>query len=189
MSLTTFSFFAFLAVTTILFYVIKPLQKYILLAASMAFYILISPGSRIRLCILILCVGLITYIGALASDKAKGKLKTLAAFISVASLIALQFMFKLAFNVAGTVASLFNIQSDISWLQFGAVVGMSYYTLTAIGYIVDVTWGSTKADRNIADVFLFIFFFPQLISGPITRSYQMIPQFNAKKSFDMDRFT
>ena len=187
MSLTTFSFFAFLFVSLILFYLIRPAQKYILLAASIYFYISISPGSKIRLSVLIAIIGLWTYLMALVLSRTKGKLRGLAAFLSIAGLIALMIVFKLAFNIAVAAASLFNITSDFSWLQFGAVVGMSYYVLTAVGYLTDVYWGNTEADKNIINVFLFIFFFPQLISGPITRYDAMRPQFCLARSFDTDR--
>lgn len=187
MSLTTFSFFAFLTIAVSLFYLIRPAQKYILLAASICFYLLISPGSKIRLSIIIACIGLITYIGALGIDKAKGKLRSAIAFLSIAVLAGMMFTFKLAFNIASAVASVFDIQRDFSWLMFGTVVGMSYYVLTAVGYLVDVYWGNAKADENIAEVFLFVFFFPQLISGPISRFGDMQPQFASVKTFDMDR--
>ena len=189
MSLTTVSFFAFLFVSLLLFYLIRPAQKYILLAASVFFYICISPGSKIRVGIIMLAIGLITYLGALGISRAKGRLKSASAFLSITALVSLIIIFKLAFNIASSFASIFDLQSDFSWLSFGAVVGMSYYTLSAIGYLIDVYWGNVKADKNIAEVFLFIFFFPQLISGPISRFDQMQPQFAAPKAFDMDRIS
>ena len=187
MSLTTFNFFLFLIASVSLYYLCKPVQKYLLLAASIYFYIRISSGSVIRLAVLISAIGLVTYLGALAADRSKGRIRGLITFISLSVLLGLMFAFKLAFNVAGSLASLFDISRDFSWLSFGAVIGMSYYTLTAAGYLIDVYWGNTKASGNIAEVFLFIFFFPQLISGPISRFGTMRPQFASSKSFDMDR--
>lgn len=69
------------------------------------------------------------------------------------------------------------------------MIGISYYALSTIGYLIDVFWGNCKAERNIADVLLFIFYFPQMISGPITRFSDMYKQFNQKRSINYDSIT
>ena len=48
-------------------------------------------------------------------------------------------------------------------------IGISFFTFHAISYILDIFSGKSKAARNPTDVALYIFFFPQLIAGPILR--------------------
>lgn len=48
-------------------------------------------------------------------------------------------------------------------------IGISFYTLQAISYIIDVYKEKIKADRNIGRLALFISFFPQIMEGPICR--------------------
>ena len=48
-----------------------------------------------------------------------------------------------------------------------APIGISFYTLSAISYVVDVYWDKIKACKNILNVALFLSFFPQLMEGPI----------------------
>ncbi|MBR3152391.1 MAG: MBOAT family protein [Clostridia bacterium] len=48
-------------------------------------------------------------------------------------------------------------------------IGISFYTLQAISYVVDVYKGKIKADKNIGRLALFLSFFPQIIEGPICR--------------------
>lgn len=48
-------------------------------------------------------------------------------------------------------------------------IGISYYTLQAISYIVDVYRGKIEADKNLGRVALFLAFFPQIVQGPIGR--------------------
>ena len=48
-------------------------------------------------------------------------------------------------------------------------VGLSFYTLQMIAYIVDVYKGKIKAQRNPLKYMLFASFFPQIIQGPIPR--------------------
>lgn len=62
-----------------------------------------------------------------------------------------------------------HIEFNIPLKEFILPLGISYYTLQAISYIVDVYRGKIKADKNIGRVALFLAFFPQLVEGPIGR--------------------
>ena len=48
-------------------------------------------------------------------------------------------------------------------------VGISFYTLQAIGYMADVYWGKIRAEENMEKTALFMAFFPQIMEGPICR--------------------
>lgn len=48
-------------------------------------------------------------------------------------------------------------------------LGLSYITFQVIAYLVDVWKGIIPAERNFLRLALYVFFFPKLISGPITR--------------------
>lgn len=50
-----------------------------------------------------------------------------------------------------------------------AVMGISFYTLQALGYLIDVYRGTIPAEKNLFRFALFISFFPQLVQGPISR--------------------
>lgn len=50
------------------------------------------------------------------------------------------------------------------------MVGLSFYTLTAIGYLIDLYRGSRSLERNPIRCALLLSFFPQVVSGPIARS-------------------
>lgn len=55
-------------------------------------------------------------------------------------------------------------------------VGMSYYTLQAIGYVLDVERKTVKSEESFCDVLLFCSFFPQLNEGPFSRAKDLMPQ-------------
>ena len=80
MTLTSFSFFVFLLITIVAFYLIKPLQKYTLAIASLTFYMLITTRSGIKQVALVLFVGVVTYLGAILIEKTEGKRKSLILF-------------------------------------------------------------------------------------------------------------
>ena len=52
-------------------------------------------------------------------------------------------------------------------------IGISFYTLMAISYLVDVYGGKYEAQTNFAKLLLYLCWFPQLIQGPINR-YDLI---------------
>ena len=187
-TLTNVYFFVFLITALLLFYLIKPIQKYILLAASIAFYLLISSGSKVRLCALIFIMGMVTYLGAIFIEKTKGKIRGFILLISVLGLVSLLIVFKYAFNLVSLFGGLFHLNADFSFLDFIPIIGLSYYSLNAIGYLIEVYWSNQKAEKNIADMFLFVFYFPQIISGPITRFSLMQPQWSGKRQFNTDKF-
>ena len=66
-------------------------------------------------------------------------------------------------------------------------IGISFFTIQQISYIIDCYRGEAK-NYNIIDYTLFICFFPQLLSGPIVRHQEMVPQFNdlSKKAINQD---
>ncbi|MBE5874885.1 MAG: MBOAT family protein [Lachnospiraceae bacterium] len=76
------------------------------------------------------------------------------------------------------VFGLFRMDGDVSWLHFASLMGISYFVLAAIGYLMDVYWGSYKAERNGFTVALFTLYFPQVVSGPVTRFPAMKEQFD-----------
>lgn len=53
--------------------------------------------------------------------------------------------------------------------QWVAALGMGYYTLQIVGYIIDCYWENITPQKNPLKLFLFVNYFPQLITGPISR--------------------
>lgn len=46
-------------------------------------------------------------------------------------------------------------------------IGISFYTLQAVGYMVDIYWGKVKPEKHPGKLALFLAFFPQIMEGPI----------------------
>ena len=55
-------------------------------------------------------------------------------------------------------------------------VGISFFTFKAMAYTIDAYRSGTREKRRFSDVLLYISFFPQVTSGPITRFEQFAPQ-------------
>ncbi len=55
-------------------------------------------------------------------------------------------------------------------------LGISFYVFQAISYTVDVYRGLLAPTRSLRELALFIMFFPHLVSGPIVRAAEILPQ-------------
>ncbi len=66
-------------------------------------------------------------------------------------------------------------------------MGISFYTFQAVGYLFDVYYGRIEAERNWWDYMLFVSFFPQILSGPISKAKDLLPQIKADRPFDYTR--
>lgn len=182
--------FLFLPIT-ILIYAITPNKfKYlVLLLASFIFFFLISN----KLIVFLLASIISIYFGArklsvldnrlnkelekTKDDKKaiKTRYKKKKKLVLVAVLL-----FNIVFLFAFKYLKFFLINTNIilDWLNFDysfkvikflAPIGISFYTLQAIGYIVDVYNGKAEYEKNILKLALFLSFFPQIMEGPIAR--------------------
>lgn len=66
-------------------------------------------------------------------------------------------------------------------------VRISFYTLQAIGYLIDVYRGRITAERNPVRYAVFVSFFPTVLSGPIQRGTDLLPQLKEGRDFDYDK--
>ena len=64
-------------------------------------------------------------------------------------------------------------------LRLPLPIGISFFVFHNISLLVDLT-GRGRKRPDLASVFLYIIFFPQLVSGPITRPENFMPQIKPK---------
>lgn len=65
-------------------------------------------------------------------------------------------------------------------------VGMSFYILGAISYLLDVARGQMDAERDPLDFALYLAYFPKLLAGPIERARSFLPRLAAPRVVDND---
>ena len=61
-------------------------------------------------------------------------------------------------------------------------LGISFYTLHALGYLVDVYRDRRAVEPSLISFSAFIAYFPQLVAGPIARSENLLPQVKTKRT-------
>ena len=208
MLFTSITFAFFLPVIFLIYWAVPARLRYIaLLIADIVFYMYGGPV----FILLLAAVALVTYFsgrfieeekhkpvsadvgadkesGAGGSDThpAGGK-KWLAASITV--VLGLLAFFKYTGFLLDTLASVCNLVSihfSPSTLKLALPVGISFYSFTAIGYVVDVYRGKIGAEKNFFKYMAFVAFFPTVMSGPINRAGDILPLINEPKDFDYD---
>ena len=63
-------------------------------------------------------------------------------------------------------------------------IGISFYTFQALGYMLDVYHKRIQCERNWWNYMLFVCFFPQILSGPISKASDLLPQIKSERKFD-----
>jgi D-alanyl-lipoteichoic acid acyltransferase DltB (MBOAT superfamily) len=98
------------------------------------------------------------------------------------------FRFSLVFNIG--LLCFFKYAGLIGFAKIALPLGISFFTLQQIGYLVDAYEGLTER-KSFIDYAFFVSFFPQLISGPIVHYQHLMPQIEAKdnKQFNVDQFS
>jgi D-alanyl-lipoteichoic acid acyltransferase DltB (MBOAT superfamily) len=73
------------------------------------------------------------------------------------------------------------IISDISKHQIDPLsiflpIGISFYTFKSLSYVFDIYYDTLKPTNSLRDFSLYIFFFPNILLGPIDRAADFLPQ-------------
>ena len=76
------------------------------------------------------------------------------------------------------------ILQDLHWV---APLGISYYTLQMIAYLLDCYWGTAEPFHDPLKMLLYTIYFPQMISGPISRFEDIGRQLFEEHKFEYDR--
>ncbi len=184
--------FLFLPTVFIIYKVLpKRVKNYLLIAASLFFY---AWGEPVYILLMLASVT-VNYVMARAigagMEKQRGAKVLLA--LCVVYNIGMLFVFKYANFFVGNVNGIFGISLVIPVIRLP--IGISFYTFQAMSYVIDVYRGTNKAQKNFANVLLYISFFPQLIAGPIVKYHDIAQQIEVrtetaeKTAVGLKRFT
>jgi alginate O-acetyltransferase complex protein AlgI len=167
--------FGFLPVVLIGFHVLRLFGRNILLVlwlllASMVFYAWWSPSFLL----LLIASMLANYYLGYVIQRTEGRTRKLLFIIGLAGNLALLAYFKYADFFIGTLNNV--ARADLPLLHVILPLGISFFTFQKIAYLADIHARHART-RRLADFALFVFFFPQLIAGPIVHHSEVMPQF------------
>lgn len=177
MSLTSFPFFVFFAASLLCYYLMPKRYRWIsLLGFSAAFFLLSSApvtGLYLLVCVLISHFCGLAIFRCREQDPARAKrilIFGIAADLSILALLKYNSFFLMHYNALSAV---FHFPRAVDSLDLLVPLGISFYTLEAVGMIADIYWGISEPQDNLLKTALFIAYYPQLTSGPIARYEEM----------------
>lgn len=194
MLFTSFDFAFFFIAVIVIYYCLPMKWRWgFLLAASAYFYLNWEPIYAVLLFITTCS----TYAATVVIDRAsinqsinrrKRKIALWAGCaVPLLSLLLFKYYNFITDSIHGLLQSC-GVDLAIPRLEFLMPLGISFYSFTAIGYIIDVYKGKYAAERNFGITALFISFFAQISSGPIPRGNQLIPQLRTPHPLQAERF-
>lgn len=86
-----------------------------------------------------------------------------------------------------SVLRMIGMRASLPGLNWAVPVGISFFTFQALGYLWDVWYGRIKSEKNFLHYALFVGFFPQICSGPISRASELLPQIKGQRIFSYNQ--
>ena len=163
--------FAFLPLFLAVYFIIpwRPAKNVVLLLFSLLFY---AWGEPIYVFLMIGSI-IVNWLMALVIDRFQTKRPRLGALIvALVVNIGILGLFKYETFAAANVNRVLG-EGFLVDLQLALPIGISFFTLQAISYIVDVYRGKVQSQGNVLYLGMYIAMFPQLVAGPIVRYSQI----------------
>jgi D-alanyl-lipoteichoic acid acyltransferase DltB (MBOAT superfamily) len=161
--------------------------KFFLLIANFVFY-----GSlEIRFLPLLLIIGAANWFFALAMARtvrpAAAKSLLFADVIINLGFLAFFKYFEFFYGQAESLLLLFGMKTNLPFVEIIFPIGISFFTFQGLSYAIDVYRDRDQVVPSLVDVLLFVSFFPTVLSGPIMRARDFMPQL-AVARYDSQNF-
>jgi D-alanyl-lipoteichoic acid acyltransferase DltB (MBOAT superfamily) len=179
MTFTSYQFGAFVAVVFGVYYwpPLRRFQVQLLVLASVFFYGFGQPD--------LLPLLLVAVLGTHVCLVLAFENRALWMPVGIGFNLGLLAFFKYKFLFVDAAASHLTGVAPVDFLlRLPLPIGISFFVFHNISLLVDLTREGRRV--SLRDVFLYIIFFPQLVSGPITRAAQFMPQIVPKRIGDVD---
>lgn len=187
MSLVSNAFILFVLAAVLLYYVMPSKYRWCVLLVFSYIYYLCAGAKYLPF---LLFSTLITYLCGVLMERAGQDGKKRQKQILIAGLI-------LNFGMLGVVkytnflVDNVNALLDLNLRGMSLLLplGISFYTFQSSGYLLDIYWKRTKAEKNPFRYALFVSFFPQILQGPIGRHSRLASQLYEGHKWDVSGFT
>lgn len=180
MTFTSWQFGLFVAVVFATYYLppVRPFQVHLLVLSSLFFY---GYGQAELLPMLALAV-LGTYLFLILALRARA----IWLPVGIAFNLGLLAFFKYKFLLFEPAAISTGFSAADFLLRLPLPIGISFFVFHNISLLVDLTRDHKTRRPDLTEAFLYIIFFPQLVSGPITRAAMFLPQIGPKRLTEVD---
>ncbi len=197
MAFNSFSFWLVFPLIFVLYWAIpskwNTWRKVLLLIVSYLLYMNWKPAYALVL----LGVTIVTYWGGrilevqseclkVQDSSRRKRLVWLFALLGILPLLMFKYYNFLNDSISAGLSSV-GLQFALPGLNWAIPFGISFFTFQAVGYMLDVYHGRVKSEKNLLDYLLFVSFFPQVMSGPISKADELLPQIKNPHKFNYEQ--
>jgi len=167
MSFISIKFFVFIIIFLLCYKLTEKrynIQKALMIVGSYIFYCMFNP----LYALLLIVVSILSWLSSHFLYSCKSKIILVA-------------------GIAGNVL-LLSAFKYIGELSVFMPIGLSFYIFEAISIVIDSYNGKLDEDPSLSDTLLYLSFFPIIISGPIMKAHEFLPQIKRKHSISLQAF-
>jgi len=160
-------------------------RRWHLIAVSLAFYA--TWNLLFILAPLVVAVGVFVCLTRMLAESSK---RLLWSWLGVAYVLTLLIFFRYHDFLAGgfdTLFAFFRLYPGQFLFVTSIPLGISFYSFEAISCLIDARQKRIKQAR-FSDVCLYLMFWPNMVSGPIARWRELVPQFSFNRPFELSAF-
>lgn len=177
-------FLTFFVLIMVVYYCVKCKKRYlILLVANYIFY----GWNNLSALLVLFSTTVWTYLGGRVLGKNKKK-RWYALFfaVNIGVLVIYKYTDFFIINV-NRCMSIVGIKEEFNLVNLIAPVGLSFYIFQSSSYLNDIYRKEMQAENNFLRYATFVSFFPTILSGPIQRSRDLLPQLKNIKNTSFEQ--
>lgn len=178
--------FLFLPISLILYFLAgQALRKYVLLAVSLLFY---ACGSPDHFLLLLISLTITILLGWLINRYRERKMVAITfLIIGIAYNLGILFFYKYFDFIALNLSKVF--RADFTARNLTLPLGLSFFTFKAISYLADTYNRKIEVKNNPVYAALYLSFFSQVQSGPLSRYEDMYSRDSKVRKFSFEDFS
>ena len=209
MVFTSLKFLIFLAIVIAVYFVCPIKHRWVvLLAGSLTFYAI----AGVKYIPFMLAAAFISWYAAILISRENAKLKSETAELSDKAAIKARKEQTKAINKRYVTIAVIVLIAYLAYTKFARMsvaafeslvgggtdladsmtiivpLGISYYTFSTVGYVLDVYWKRYAAEENFFRYLLYVCYFPHILQGPIARYDRVGKSLREEHAFDYKRF-
>lgn len=185
----SFAYLLFFPIVFIVYFLLPGRIRSLWLLAASCFFYACADG---RYLLLLGAIILLSYGGGILTTRAKAAGRSSTAKTLLILTVLCQFGILGYFKYSGFLLENLNavlaaLHLDRQFTPAGGLLslGISFILFQSVSYNVDVYRGTATAERHFLHFALYLAFFPKLISGPIERAGDILPQIRTGTRFSL----
>ncbi len=189
MNITSFEFALFFAAILPLNWLLRPragAYRIFLLLVSYIFY----ASFNAKFLLILLFFSFLTWFFAVVfAETSDARFRRFCLILYVGFSLGMLIFFKyyeMLYISADWLFRTVSVKSPVPLLDVIMPIGISFFTFQGMSYAIDVYRDPSKVERSLVEVLCFISFFPTILSGPILRAGNFLPQLKKERVESVD---